>query len=136
MRSAKLALQRPMSPAERPADCPPDDRIEHSESWFDFYRVAHDAATGIVQQGALVPPDTVPPTGRGLAEATAFRQRDQLNSVTVDWDDSEEQLPTDWNAYAPRLGVERRTARRVGQTDERRELSVDATDGRHRSPHL
>jgi hypothetical protein len=79
----------PVSAAEHPADCPPNDRSGHSESWFDFYRVTHDAATGIVQQGAFVPPDTVPPTGRGLTEATPVRQRDQLNSVAVDWDDSE-----------------------------------------------
>ena len=78
-----------MSLAEHPADRPLNDRSKHSEPWFDFYGVTHDAATGIVQQGAFVPPDTVPPTGRGLTEATPVRQRDQLNSVAVDWDDSE-----------------------------------------------
>ena len=134
--SAKSALQRPMSPAEHPADCPPFDRIEHAESMFEFYRVAHDAAAGIVQQCAFVPPDTVPPTGRGLTEATPIRQRDQFYSVAIDWDDSEEQLPTDWSAYSPRFGVEGRTVRGVGHPDERRELPVDAADGRHRSPHL
>ena len=51
-----------MSMAERPADRPRNDRIEHSESRLDFYRVAHDAAAGIVQQGAFVPPDAVPPS--------------------------------------------------------------------------
>jgi len=134
--SAKSALQRPMSPAEHPADCPPFDRIEHAESMFEFYRVAHDAAAGIVLQGAFVPPDTVRPTGRGLTEATSVRQRDQFYSVAIDWDDSEEQLPTDWSAYSPRFGVEGRTVRGVGHPDERRELPVDAADGRHRSPHL
>ena len=78
-----------MSLAEHPVDCPPKDRIGHSESWFDFYGVTHDAARGIVQQGAFVPPDTVPPSARGLTEATPVRQRDQLNSVAVDWDESE-----------------------------------------------
>ena len=33
-----------MALAKHPADCPPFDRIEHAESMFDFYRVAHDAA--------------------------------------------------------------------------------------------
>lgn len=134
--SAKSALQRPMSLAEHPADCPPFDRIEHAESMFDFYRVAHDAAAGIVQQGAFVPPDTVPPTGRGLTEATPVRQRDQFYSVAIDWDDSEEQLPTDWRAYPPRFCVEGRTVRGVGHPDERRDLPIDAADCRHRSPHL
>jgi hypothetical protein len=134
--SAESAMQRPMSLAEHPPDCPLNDRSEYSESWFDFYRVAHDAAAGIVQQGAFVPPDTVPPTGRGLTEATPVRQRDQLNSVAIDWDDSEEQLPTHWRAYSPRFGVEGRTVRGVSQPDERRELPIDAADRRHRSPHL
>lgn len=125
-----------MSLAEHPVDCPPDNRSGHSESWFDFYRVPHDAATGIVQQGAFVPPDPVPPTGRGLTEATPVRLSDQLNAVAIDWDDSEHQLPTHWSAYPPRFGVERRTVRRVGHPDERRELPIHATDGRHRSPHL
>src|SRR4030088_2899739 len=35
-----------------------------------------------------------------------------------------------------RTGVEGRTVRRVGHPDERRELSVDAADGRHRSPDV
>jgi hypothetical protein len=87
--SAKSALQRSMSLAEHPADCPPFDRIEHAESMFGFYRVAHDAAAGNVQQGAFVPPDTVPPTGRRFSEAAPVRQRDQLDSVAVDGDDSE-----------------------------------------------
>jgi hypothetical protein len=52
MRSAKSALQRAMSPAEHSADRPPDDRSEDSQSWFDFHRVTHDAAAGIVQQAA------------------------------------------------------------------------------------
>jgi hypothetical protein len=62
--SPKPATQIPVSAAEHLADCPLNNRSEHSESWFDLHVVADDAAaTGVVQQGALVPPDTVPPTG-------------------------------------------------------------------------
>lgn len=125
-----------MSLAEHPADCPLFDRIEHAESMFDFYRVAHDAAAGIVQQGAFVPPDTVPPTGRRLTEATPVRERDQFYPVAIDWDDSEEQLPTYWRAQSPRFSVEGRTVRGVGHPDERRDLPIDAADRRHRSPNL
>ena len=103
---------------------------------FDSDRVANDTAAGIVQECAFVPPDTVPPTGRGLTEATSVRQGDQLYSVAIDWDDSEEQLPSYWRVQSPRFSVEGRTARGVGHPDERRELPIDAADRRHRSPHL
>ena len=134
--SPESVTQPPMSTAEVRVHRPPHDRSEQSEPVLDFYGVAHDAATGIVQQGAFVPPDTVPPTGRGLTEATPVREGDQFNSVAVDWDDPEEQLPKHWGARLPRLGVEGRTVSRVGHPDERRELPVDATDGRDGRPNL
>lgn len=60
--SPKLATQMPVSALEHSLDCPRDDRIGHSESRFHLYVVADDAAIGIVQQGAFVPPDAVPPS--------------------------------------------------------------------------
>jgi hypothetical protein len=60
--SAKLATQVLVSALEHSAHCPADDRIGYSESRFDVYVVADDAAIGIVQQGTFVPPDAVPPT--------------------------------------------------------------------------
>ena len=134
--STEAALQRPMSLAERPADCPRFHRIEHAESVFDVYRVAHDAAAGIVQQGAFVPPDPVPPTGRGLNEATLVRPCDELYAVAIDRDHAEEQLPRYERAHSPRFGVEGRAVRGVGHPDERRDLPIDAAYRRHRSPHL
>ena len=83
-----------------------------------------------------MPPDAVPPTGRGLTEATALRERDQFNSVAIDRDDSEHQLPTHRGAHPPRFGVERRTVRWVGHPDEGRKLPVHATHGGHRRPDL
>jgi Protein of unknown function (DUF4232) len=136
MRSAKSALQPPVASAEHPADRPPNDRICHLESWFDLYRVTQHTATGIVDQGAFVPPDAVPPGRRRLTEATAVWQCNQLNTVAVDGDDSEEQLPADWSAYPPRFGVEGGTVRWVGHPDERRNLLVHGTHGRHRGPHV
>ena len=78
-----------MSMAEHATNRPRNDPIEHSESWFDLHRVSYDAASGIVHQGPFVPPHAVPPSGRGLTEATPIRKRDQLDSVAVDWNDSE-----------------------------------------------
>jgi hypothetical protein len=52
-----------VSTFEHSGDCPPDDPIGHSESRLDLYVVADDAATGIVEQRAFVPPNAVPPTG-------------------------------------------------------------------------
>lgn len=60
--SAKLATQMLVSALEHSPYCPADDRIGYSESRFDVYVVADDAAIGIVQQGAFVRPDAVPPT--------------------------------------------------------------------------
>src|SRR6476659_4195161 len=108
-----------MTPAEHPANGQPDDRIGSSEAWFDLHRVTHDAATGSVQQRAFMPPDAVPPGGGGLTEATPVRQRDQLDPVAVERDESEEQLPNNRSAHPPRFGVEARTVRRVGHPDER-----------------
>jgi hypothetical protein len=125
-----------MSTAEHRVHCPPHDRSEQSEPGLDFYGVAHDATTGIVEESSFVPPDTVPPSGRGLTEATPVREGDQINSVAVDWDDPEKQLPKDWGLCLPRLGVEGRTVSRIGHPDERRELPIDATYGRDSRPNL
>ena len=46
--SPKLAMQIPVSAAEHLADCPRDDRSEHSESRFDLKVVVNDAATRII----------------------------------------------------------------------------------------
>jgi hypothetical protein len=73
----------------------------------------------VVQQGAFVSPNTVPPTGGGLAKATLVGQGDELDSVAVDGDDAEQHLPKHWSADAPRFVVEMRTIRRVGHADER-----------------
>ena len=100
-----------MSATERPADRPPHDGISHAEPWFDLHGVTHDAAIGSIEQCAFVPPDTVIPTRRRFAVAVLVRQGHHLNPVAVDWDDSEEQLPMDWSANPPRLGVEGRTVR-------------------------
>ena len=59
---SKLATQMLVSALEHSVDGRPDDRISYCETRFDLYVVAEDAAIGIVQQGAFVPPDTVPPT--------------------------------------------------------------------------
>src|SRR4051794_5529142 len=134
--SAELALERPMSTAEHATDRPRNDRIEQSEARVDLYRVSYDAAGRIVEQGPFVPPDAVPPSRRRLTEATAIRQRDQLDPVAVDGDDSEQQLPTNRSAVAPQFGVERRATGRVRHPDERCDLAVDARDRRHRGPYV
>src|SRR5205085_5211243 len=101
--SPEPATQIPVSAAEHLADGPLDNRSEHSESWFDLHVVPDDAAaTGVVQQGAFVPPDTVPPTGRGLTKATRVRQGDQLDAMAVDRDEAEQQLPKHRGTYPPR----------------------------------
>jgi len=108
--SPKPATQIPVSAAEHPADGELNDRIERPESWFDLHVVAdHAAATRVVQQGAFVSPDTVPPAGRGLTKAALVGQGDQVNAMTVDRDEAEQQLPKHWSTYPPRFGVEVRT---------------------------
>ena len=80
-RSPELAPQLLVTAAEYPADGELEDRIERPESRFDLHVVAHDAAAiGVVQQGALVPPDPVPPTsvapveGRHVIRQLAVRR--------------------------------------------------------------
>ena len=127
----------PVSAAEHPADGELNDRISHPESWFDLDIVAdHAAATRVVQQGAFVSPDTVPPTGGGLTKAALVGQGDQLNAMTVDRDEAEQQLPKHWSTDPPRFGIEVRAVRWVGHPDERRKLPVHATYGGHRCPNL
>jgi hypothetical protein len=126
----------PMSALEHSADCPPNDRIGHSESRFNLYVVADDAVAGIVEQGAFVPPDTVPPTGRGLTKATPVWQSDQFNAVAVDGNEAQPKLPKDGSTDLPRFGIEARTVGWVSHANERRDLPVDATHGRHRRPNL
>jgi len=119
-----------VSAAERPADGELDDRIGHPESWFDLHVVADNAAaTRMVQQGAFVSPDTVPPTRGGLTKAALVGQGDELDAMTVDRDEAEEQLPKHRRTYPPRFRVEVRTVCRVGHPDERRNLPVHATYG-------
>ncbi len=109
-----------MSAAEHPADGELNDRIGHPESWFDLHIVAdRAAATRVVQQGAFVSPDTVPPSGGGLTKAALVGQGDELNAVAVDGDDPEQHLPKHWSADPPRFVVEMRTIRWVGHTHER-----------------
>jgi hypothetical protein len=134
--SAKLATQMLVSALEHSAHCPADDRIGYSESRLDVYVVADDAAIGIVQQGAFVPPDTVPPTRGGFTKASPIWQGDEFNAVAVDWNEPQPKLPKHGSAYPPRFGVEWRTARWVGHPHEWCDLPVDATDGRHRSPYV
>jgi hypothetical protein len=62
--SPKLATQVLVSAAKHLADGELNDRSGHAESRFDLHVVADDAAaTGMVKQAALVPPDPVRPTG-------------------------------------------------------------------------
>jgi len=125
-----------MSALEHSADGPPDDRIGHSESRFDLYVVADDAAARIVEQCSFVPPDAVPPTGRGFAKATPVWQSHQLNAVAVDGDEAQPKLPKYGSIALPRFGIEARTVGWVSHANERRDLPVDSTNGRHRRPNL
>ena len=64
-----------MSAAEHLADCPLNNRSEHSESWFDLHVVADDAAaTGVVQ--ATVWAET-------CAEAEIWAKQALLTGVSV-----------------------------------------------------
>jgi hypothetical protein len=130
-------MQMPMSAAEHLANCPADEGSGHSPPWFDFHVVVEDAAAlRIVEQGAFVSPDTVPPTGGGLTKAGLVGQGDQVNAMTVDRDEAKQQLPKHRSTYPPRFGVEVRTVRWVGHPDEGRKFPVHAADGGHRRPDL
>jgi hypothetical protein len=134
--SPKPAEQVLVSASEHPADCPLNDRVGHPESRFDLYIVADGAATGIVEQSALVPPDAVPPTGRGFTKASLVWQSDQLNAVSIDWNEAQPKLPKHGSTDLPRFGIEACTVSWVGHSEERRDLPVDAANGRHRGPDL
>ncbi|MDQ1382282.1 MAG: hypothetical protein QOJ71_3001 [Actinomycetota bacterium] len=96
-----------VSAAEHPADGELNDRIQRPESWFDLHVVAdHAAATRVVQEGAFVSPDTVLPTGGGLTKAALVGQGDQLNVMTVDRDEAEQQLPKHRSTCPPRFSIE------------------------------
>jgi hypothetical protein len=125
-----------VSTLKHPGDRPLNDPIGHSESRLNLYVVADDAATGIVEKGAFVPPDAVPPSGRRFTKATPVWQSDQFNAVTVDWNEAEQQLPEHRSTDLPRFGIEVRTVRGVGHPNKWRDLPVDAADGRHRGPDL
>jgi hypothetical protein len=109
--SPKSAPPMLVSTLEHSGDGPLNDPIGQSESRLDLYVVADDAATWIVEQGAFVPPDAVPPSGRRFTKATLVWQSDQFNAVAVDGNEAE-------------------------QPNERRDLPVDAANRRHRGPDL
>ena len=125
-----------VSALEHSADRPRDDRIGYAESRLDAYIVAHDAATGIVQQRAFVPPDAVPPTRGGLTKASPVWQGDEFNAVAVDWNEAQPELPKHRSAGLPEFGIEARTVSWVSIAKERRNLLVDASYGRHRRPNF
>jgi hypothetical protein len=114
-----------VSTLEHSGDRPLDEPIGRSQSRLDLYLVADDAATGLVEQGAFVPPHAVPPTGRRFTKAPSVWQSDQRNAVAVDGNEAEQQLPEHRSTDLPRLGIEMRTVRGVGHPDERRDLPVD-----------
>jgi hypothetical protein len=93
-----------VSTLEHSGDRPLDEPIGRSQSRLDLYLVADDAATGLVEQGAFVPPHAVPPTGRRFTKAPSVWQSDQRNAVAVDGNEAEQQLPEHRSTDLPRLG--------------------------------